>query len=111
MVSIPNKSWDKVAIDFAGPFQLPEADYKFLVVLSDYYSKWIYFDFMETIDTSSVIAFLEKCFNIKGFPCTRVSDNGKQLTSEKMVSFLNNCGIIQERTPFYSPKSNGQWKE
>lgn len=95
LVSIPSSSWRKVAIDIAGPFKILDQESKFIIIVSDYYSKWIYHKFVQTIDSDTVIAFLECCFTIEGNPSVLVSDNGKQLTSNKMIDFLKQRGICQ----------------
>lgn len=66
--------------------------------MCDYYSKWIYFKFTPNIDSKSIIDFLDSCFSLEDLPHTLVSDNGKQLVSEKMVTFLKQRGIQQEKT-------------
>ncbi|KAJ1212893.1 hypothetical protein NDU88_000536 [Pleurodeles waltl] len=108
LVDIPAGPWNKIAIDFAGPFTLLPDDCRHLIVLTDYFSKWIHYKFVREVTTERVIKALTKIFAIEGQPKIMVSDNGTQLVSREMTDFLSRLGIKQEKTPLYSPKSNGQ---
>ncbi|XP_069095359.1 gypsy retrotransposon integrase-like protein 1 [Pleurodeles waltl] len=107
-VLIPDAPWEKIAIDISGPFTLLESDMRYLIVVTDYYSKWIHWEFLSNVSTETVIEFLRKIFAIEGLPRILVSDNGTQLTSQKMCEFLECHGIRQEKSPLYNPSSNGQ---
>ncbi|XP_055308875.1 uncharacterized protein K02A2.6-like [Sitodiplosis mosellana] len=101
---IPTHPWDRVHIDYAGPFK---RFYSLIVV--DAYSKW-----PEIIKTSSkttvqTIKILTSIFAQFGPPKILVSDNGPQFTSGKFESFYNSNGIEHIRTAAFSPMSNDRW--
>lgn len=98
----PGKPWSRIHIDFAGPF----LNYYFLVVV-DAYSKWI-----EVIKLSSTTAKVTECklrelFSRFGLPDILVSDNGSQLVSHELESFLNRNGIKHKLTSPGHPATNG----
>lgn len=68
LVTIPKVPWSKIAIEFVGPFNILDSNCRFIVVVSDYYSKWISFEFIPQITTDCVIHFLEKFFANEGLP-------------------------------------------
>lgn len=100
---IPSAPWDRVHIDYAGPFK----KFYFLIVV-DAYSKWP--EIIKTTSTTTIqtIKILTSIFAQFGPPKQLVSDNGPQLTSEKFENFCNQNGIEHIRTAPYSPMSNGQ---
>ena len=59
-------------------------------------------------ETSSdwIITELGKIFGRLGYPKTLVSDNDKQLVSQKTTKFLKSNGIEPRRVPLYAPNQN-----
>ena len=47
-VQLPEAPWSKVALDFSGPFAILKESMKYLIVLIDYYSKWVYYAFVDS---------------------------------------------------------------
>jgi hypothetical protein len=98
----PEKSWQRVHIDYAGPFK----GNMFLVCI-DAHSKWP--EVVKTNDTSSrgTIKKLMEIFSRWGLPEQLVSDNGPQFCSEEFKQFLKANGIKHVRSSPYHPRSNG----
>ncbi|VVC35786.1 Integrase, catalytic core,Aspartic peptidase domain,Ribonuclease H-like domain,Retrotransposon gag [Cinara cedri] len=85
--------WQRVHIDFFGPFH----NSYFLVVL-DAFSKWLEVKEMRSITASNTIIELREIFSRWGLPLTLVSDNGAQLTSHEFTTFLKSNSIVHLRT-------------
>ena len=100
--SRPSGVWQRVHIDFFGPFH----NSYFLVVL-DAYSKWLEVKEMTRITTDNTIVELREIFGRWGLPLTLVSDNGTQLTSHEFTTFLKSNGIVHLRTAPGHPATNG----
>lgn len=100
--SIPDKVWERIHIDFAGPFQG-----KFWLVLCDALSKWIEIKPMEKITSAKLIEELETIFTTFGLPEIIVSDNGPQLTSHEFQEFCKEKCILHIRSSPYHPRTNG----
>ena len=77
-VKIPEKPWNKIAMDIKGPLNIEGAP-KLLFVIMDYYSKWPEIFSMKKISGESVAETMRKVFVCMGIPRTGVSDNGKQI--------------------------------
>ncbi|XP_052696239.1 uncharacterized protein K02A2.6-like [Crassostrea angulata] len=98
----PTKPWERIHIDFAGPF----LGYMFLIMV-DSNSKWPEVVKMSTTTSTRTIDVLRTIFSRNGLPVTIVSDNGPQFTSREFEEFLNANGIKHIKTSQYHPSSNG----
>lgn len=98
----PTKPWQRVHIDFAGPF----LGKHFLIVV-DAHSKWPEVVEMATVSTEKTVAVLRHIFARFGLPEQIVSDNGPQFTSSKFADFLLQNGVKHICSAPYHPSSNG----
>jgi transposase InsO family protein len=98
----PSKPWERVHVDFAGPFQGG-----MLLVLVDAHSKWPEVYPMSNTTTASTIGVLRKIFASHGLPEQLVSDNGPQFTSGDFATFMKGNGIHHIRSAPYHPATNG----
>ena len=100
--SWPNGPFQRIHIDFAGPFM----GHMFLIVV-DAYSKWLEVKMMTSTTTQKTIGCLRELFASYGCPELLVSDNGPQFSSAEFSSFLSSNGVRHVRSPPYHPQSNG----
>ena len=84
----PSKLWERVHVDFAGPFQGTT-----LLVAVDTHSKWPKVYPMSSTTTGKTIDVLRQMFAMHGLPKQLVSDNGPQFTSEEFSYFMKCNGI------------------
>ena len=98
----PTKPWQRIHIDYAGPFQ----GNMYLVVV-DAHSKWPEVFEMSQSTTVKTITALRHLFATYGLPEQVVSDNGPQFTSEEFKEFMTGNGIKHIRCAPYHPASNG----
>lgn len=98
-----NFPWQRIHIDFAGPF----LNHMFLVVV-DSYSKWPEVVPVRSTTTSATVDVLQTIFARNGIPEQIVSDNGPQFTSTEFKTFLDNNGIKHITTAPHYPATNGQ---
>jgi hypothetical protein len=107
-VPTPDVPWQKVAIDICGPFSTAPHSKRFLLVMTDYYSKWPEVKATNNITSVTVIKFLNEAFARYGLPQEVVSDNGPQFTSADFEKFLADRGILHNKTAVYNPCANGR---
>ena len=102
---VPDQPWERIHIDFAGPFQ----GQMWLIVVCAY-SKWLeVIDMKQNTTAGNLIKKLRELFARFGLPKVCVMDNGPQLSrSTEFVSFLSKNGIKCVPIPSYHPASNGQ---
>lgn len=80
---MPKGPWSRIHIDFAGP----PGGQTFLIVV-DAYSKWLEVMTMPTTTTDTTIQALRRIFATHELSDVLVSNNGPQLTTKAMESFL-----------------------
>nr|XP_042912109.1 uncharacterized protein K02A2.6-like [Parasteatoda tepidariorum] len=100
----PEKNWQRVHIDYAGPFM----EHQFLIVV-DSLSKWPEIFAMKTSPTSSnTMYYLEEIFSRHGLPEILVSDNAVIFKSAEFQHFCKSNGIKQRLIAPSYPATNGQ---
>lgn len=67
-VHVPIKAWEKLGLDFFGPLQISGLQERFIIVLVDYFSKWVTITFVNKVDTKTIILFLSDVFANEGIP-------------------------------------------
>lgn len=101
---LPSSPWEAVAIDFLGP--LPSGHN--LLVLVDYYSRYIEVEIMKKIDTFETIKRLKVMFARFGNPRRIKADNGRQFISGEFKQFCRTNNIELNNTIPYWPQQNGE---
>ena len=96
-------------LDIVGPFPKAAGNKKYLLVGTDYFTKWVETKPLANIRDVDVKKFLWKnivtCF---GVPNTLISDNGLQFDSKSFRRYCCELGITNRySTPAY-PQGNGQ---
>ena len=98
----PEKPWQHIHADFAGPFQ----GTMFLVTV-DAHLKWPEVSMMSSTTVSKTMDVLRQMFAAYGLPHQIVSDNGPQFISDDFATFTKMNGIKHIRSAPYHPASNG----
>lgn len=84
----------KWGIDLVVPFPMAIGQRKFLVVVVDYFSKWVEAMSLAKIDEGNIINFLWKYICCRfGIPRILVSDNGTQFMGVSICAWCNNMKI------------------
>nr|KYP70190.1 Pol polyprotein [Cajanus cajan] len=82
---------------------------KFLLVVVDYFTKWIEAEPLACISATNVQKFVWKNLVTRfGISYAIISDNGLQFTDKKFNTFLENLSIRHWFTSVEHPQSNGQ---
>ncbi|RDX84659.1 Pol polyprotein, partial [Mucuna pruriens] len=99
----------KWGIDIFGPFPMAPSQVKFLMVVVDYFTKWIEAEPMATITAERVKRFIWKKIVCRfSLPAEIVSDNGTQFASSITTKFCQDLHIKQSFTSVEHPQANGQ---
>ena len=98
----PSKPWQRVHIDFAGPFR----GYMYLLIV-DAHSKWPEVLLMTSTTAEKTINVLRQVFSRNGIPEQIVSDNGPQFVSQEFKDFIKSNGIKHHLSAPYRPATNG----
>ncbi|KAG7533112.1 Ribonuclease H-like superfamily [Arabidopsis thaliana x Arabidopsis arenosa] len=97
------------SMDIIGPLHRSTRGAQYLLVLTDYFSKWIEAEAYASIKDSAVNTFIWKNIICRhGVPYEIVTDNGPQFISHEFEAFCSEWNIkVSFSTPRY-PQGNGQ---
>ena len=98
----PSKPWQRVHVDYAGPFQ----GTMFLIIM-DAHSKLPEVISTHLTSTAKTIEILRSPFAHNGLPEILVNDNGPQFTSEEFDQFIKTNGIKYLKSVPYHLATNG----
>ena len=99
----------KWGVDIVGPFIEGSGKRRFLIVATDYFSKWVEAKALARIRDADVFTFIFQNIICRfGIPAEIVSYNGKQLQGKNIDMLFDTFKIRKNKsTPIY-PQSNGQ---
>lgn len=105
---IPNFPMSHLSIDFQGPFVQTRSHNRYILCFMDQYSGWLECFPTHDKSTDTVInLLLEEIISRYGCPLRIITDNGKEFTSDRFQSLLQELHIDHVRTSNYAPWSNG----
>lgn len=107
-VPLPDRPWQKLAIDIVGPIEKAPQECRYAITLVDYFSKWPEVKFSREVTTRSVTNFLLQVFSREGYPDEVVADNGSQFSSREVARFFKEREIRLTHSSVYYPQANGQ---
>ena len=96
-------------LDILGPFPKAVGNKRFLLVGTDYFTKWVEAEPLANIRDVDAKKFVWRNIVTRfGIPHTLISDNGLQFDSKAFRRYCNELGIANRySTPAY-PQGNGQ---
>lgn len=100
---LPTSPWQHIAMDFHGP--LPSGHELLMVV--DYYSRYIEVEPMKKTDATATIKVLQRMFARFGLPESIKADNGPPFNSQTFQWYCDTNQIQLRNTTPYSPELNG----
>ncbi|GAU43183.1 hypothetical protein TSUD_301490 [Trifolium subterraneum] len=96
-------------VDILGPFPTSTAQAKWIIVVVDYFTKWVEAESVSSISADQVKKFYWKKIICRfGLPKYIVSDNGTQFASKKIVEYRREMGIQNTFISVEHPEANGQ---
>jgi len=101
----------KWGMDILSSFSPDKGQVKFLIVVVDYFTKWIEAKPLATITTQQVQQFVSKDIICRyGVPHTIITDNGRQFIDKELAKFYTVLGIKHVTSSIEHPQTNGQAK-
>ena len=102
----PFSTW---GIDIMGPLPRGKKQVKFLVVVIDYFTKWVEAKPLAVITEAKIQHFVWKNLVCRfGIPRIIISDNGQQFDNRKFRDFCKELGIKNHYSSPSHPQANGQ---
>lgn len=104
---ITERPFQRLYIDFMGPYPRSKDGNAFIFVCLDHFSKFVHLKAIRKATSAEVIKCLERdLFHVFGVPEVVHSDNGKQFVSVLFQEFLAKYGVRHAKTAFYSPQAH-----
>ncbi|UYV63268.1 hypothetical protein LAZ67_2003589 [Cordylochernes scorpioides] len=103
-----NFPFERIGIDFVGPMPTTKNRKKWIIVLTDYYTRYAETRAVSEATVKEVSKFLvEDIFLLHGASQYLISDRGSQFTSNLMKEVMKMCKIKHCFTTSYHPQTNG----
>eukprot|EP00253_Pinus_taeda_P026620 PITA_26620 len=102
------KPFERWALDFVGPINPPSNQKTYVLVATEYVTKWVEEEALPRAIEESVIQFLLHIFVRYGLPREIITDGGPQFAGKRIAATLNNYHVQHKMTTPYHPQANGQ---
>eukprot|EP00253_Pinus_taeda_P017761 PITA_17761 len=96
-------------MDFIGPINPPSKQKQYIIVCTNYFTKWVETKAINAATEEKVVEFLRKNVFYKfEYPRELVTNQGNQFTSNMIEELLNHHKIKHRTSTPYHPQANGQ---
>ena len=99
---------DRVGIDISGPWPCTSGGQKYILAITDYFSKWLELAALPDKTAMSVARELHRFVSRYGIMDRLHSDRGKEFTAQVIRHLCEFCGVKQTFTSGHAPWSNAQ---
>lgn len=103
----PERPFQRIAMDFAGPFRPTAQGNKYFLVLVDHFSKYVKAVPARDCTMEAAIGGLTKLIFEEGVPEEVLTDQGSHFTGKKIQDFFRDNRIKHLRTTAYHPQCDG----
>jgi hypothetical protein len=100
--------FERWALDFFGPFNPKSNQKSYILIATDYMTKWVEVVALPKATQEAVIKLHFELFVRYGLPREVITDGGPQFTTNKISATLRNYHIKHRVTSPYHPQTNGQ---
>nr|GEU82403.1 reverse transcriptase domain-containing protein [Tanacetum cinerariifolium] len=97
----------KKGIDFIRPFPSSRGN-KYILVVVDYFSKWVEAKALTTNDTRVVVMFLKSLFALFGTLRAIISDRRTHFCNDQFAKVMTKYGVTHRLATSYHPQTSGQ---
>lgn len=98
--------WQIVACDIMGPYPTTPDRNRFLLVVTDHFSKWVELYPLRKLTARVIMEKLMEVFTRFGFPEQLITDNASYFTAKSFVDSCAALGIKHRKTTTYHAQSN-----
>ena len=106
---IAHYPFERISWDIMGPLPASSKGHKYILVITDMFSKWVEAFPLRVTDSETLAKVLvDEIVYRYGVPLYLHSDQGSNFNSEVITSLCKQLGIERTRTTAYHPQANGQ---
>ena len=104
----PSYPWERIAMDVVGPLPRTEAGNRFILVVSDYFTKWPEAFALKDHKAETIAAVLvDEVICRHGVPRSIHTDQGRDFESTLLKNMCELLEVEKTRTTAYHPESDG----
>jgi predicted aspartyl protease/transposase InsO family protein len=101
------RPWEILALDLMGPYPTTSRRNKYLLVMTDMFSRWVEAFVMRSATVSAILPYVEnQILKRYGYPRAILTDNGTQFDHPRWRTALEKWGIKHWTTAIYMPRCN-----
>uniref|UniRef100_A0A1Y1M360 RNA-directed DNA polymerase n=1 Tax=Photinus pyralis TaxID=7054 RepID=A0A1Y1M360_PHOPY len=101
------KPWQMISLDFIGPFPRSNRGYKYVLVVTDYFSKYVVTFPLRNATAKQLVNCIEEgIFLVYGTPQFNICDNGVQMKSKEFQQVCKDYRAQIFYTALYYPRAN-----
>lgn len=102
-----SRPWELISMDFLGPYPRSKRGNIWLLVVSDFFSKFVLIQCMRSATAAATCAFVENTiFNVFGAPRICITDNATVFRSELFQKMLSTYSVTHWPLSVYHPSPN-----
>lgn len=102
-----SRPWELISMDFLGPYPRSKKGNVWLLVVSDFFSKFVMVQCMRTATAPAVCQFVENLIiNLFGAPAICITDNAQVFKSAPFIKMLEKYSITHWNLAVYHPSPN-----
>jgi hypothetical protein len=98
---------EHMAMDLAGPFPVESDGNRFLLVLVDVCTRFVFLEPIPDKGALTIATVLFKIFTLIGFPRVLQSDNGREFANQVMLQLTTRFDVQHRLVTPYHPRGNG----
>lgn len=103
----PDTAFKTVALDIMGPYPRTSTGKRFLLVVTDLFTRWVEAFPVNNTKTKTIASILEREFFPRwGYPAQLLTDNGTQFVGKVWRNFCTHWHVEHLTTPSYHPRAN-----
>ncbi|KAL5460547.1 hypothetical protein EMCRGX_G033999 [Ephydatia muelleri] len=104
-VHVTSQGWKQIGIDIVGPLPCTERGNKYIIVVTDYFTKWPEAKASPTKEAGNVADFLFDLFLRHGCPDIAISDQGRDFCNKNDFQHYENIDVLVELQESYRTKA------
>ena len=103
-----SRAFEMVSMDVCGPYPDSERNNRYILVITDHFTKWVEAYPMFNQETKTIAFCLEQFVNTFGYPDIILTDQGRNFESFLIKEMCVRLKIEKRTTSAYHPQCNGQ---
>ena len=108
-IFIPSYPFQRIGMDFQGPYNMSKSKNRYILILTDYFTKWPLAYATKDMTAQTVAKIItQKVIPMFGTPKIIHTDQGRQFESNLLKELFKLLNIKHTRTSPYHPESDGQ---